>query len=108
MELPQDFTRRIRSQLGDACDDFLACYEKERAYGLRCNPLKIEEKKLRSVLLEKQIETEQVPWAAEGFYYSKVDLLRLINPITSIKYSFIPPPDKHAIEISKDKCIKRR
>lgn len=71
MELPQDFTRRIRSQLGDACDDFLACYEKERAYGLRCNPLKIEEKKLRSVLLEKQIETEQVPWAAEGFYYSK-------------------------------------
>lgn len=71
MELPQDFTRRIRSQLGDACDDFLACYEKERAYGLRCNPLKIEEKKLRLVLLEKQIETEQVPWAAEGFYYSK-------------------------------------
>lgn len=70
MELPQDFIERIRSQLGDACDDFLACYEKERTYGLRLNPLKIKEQKLQTVLLRKQIELEKVSWAAEGFYYS--------------------------------------
>ncbi len=69
MELPQDFQERIRHQLGDSYRDFLACYEKERVYGLRYNPLKIEKEALVQQLLARQITLEQVPWAEEGFYY---------------------------------------
>ena len=47
MELPQDFTERIKSQLGESYIDFLAEYAKERTYGLRYNPLKIEKERLQ-------------------------------------------------------------
>lgn len=70
MELPQDFTERIKSQLGESYMDFLAEYAKKRAYGLRYNPLKIEKERLQSLLLQEQIVLEKVPWAEEGFYYS--------------------------------------
>ena len=71
MELPQDFKERMKAQLTDGNDyeEFLASYEKERAYGLRYNPLKIGKEKLQSDLLKGQIVLEKVPWAAEGFYY---------------------------------------
>ena len=69
MDLPQDFIERIKIQLGESYHDFLAEYEKERTYGLRCNPLKTDMEQLRSVLLENRIVPEKVPWADEGFYY---------------------------------------
>lgn len=71
MELPQDFKERMKEQLrdGDAYEEFLASYEKERTYGLRYNPLKIEKEKLQSALRKERIVLEKVPWAAEGFYY---------------------------------------
>lgn len=70
MELPQDFTERMKGQLNDGYADFLAEYAKERVYGLRCNPLKIDKEKLQSALFKAQIILDKVPWAEEGFYYS--------------------------------------
>lgn len=70
VELPQDFRERMKQQLGSSYEDFIASYEKERTYGLRCNPLKINKNKLVSILTEQQIVLEPVPWAKEGFYYS--------------------------------------
>lgn len=70
MELPQDFTERMKGQLNDDYADFLAEYAKERVYGLRCNPLKIDKEKLQSALFKEQIILDKVPWAEEGFYYS--------------------------------------
>lgn len=69
MELPQDFTERIKSQLGESHIDFLAEYAKERTYGLRYNPLKIEKERLQSLLLQEHMMLEKIPWAEEGFYY---------------------------------------
>ncbi len=69
MELPQDFKERMKSQLGESYGDFLACFEKERVYGLRYNPLKIEKEKLASLLAAYHISLEPVGWAQEGFYY---------------------------------------
>lgn len=69
MEFPLDFMERMEQQLGDAYGDFLACYGKERVYGLRYNPLKIEKERLQALLLRHQIALEAVEWAAEGFYY---------------------------------------
>lgn len=69
LELPGDFKERIKCQLGDAYEDFLAVYEKERVCGLRVNPLKIEKEALRAALLKHGIMLEDTPWAEEGFYY---------------------------------------
>lgn len=69
MDLPQAFTERMKKQLGDSYAAFLASYEKERVYGLRYNPLKIQKEKLLSILKAQQLALEEVPWAAEGFYY---------------------------------------
>lgn len=68
-ELPLEFKERVKRQLGDAYGDFLASYGKERAYGLRYNPLKIEKERLIAALAACQIPLEPVEWAKEGFYY---------------------------------------
>lgn len=67
--LPQEFKDRVRCQLGDSYEDFLAEYEKERVYGLRYNPLKIEKERLVDVLSSYQTVLEPADWAEEGFYY---------------------------------------
>lgn len=69
MDLPQDFKDRMQRQLGDSYGAFLASYAKERAYGIRYNPLKIEKDKLVSFFEESHVNLEPVPWAQEGFYY---------------------------------------
>lgn len=70
MELPQDFKDRVRCQLGESYEDFMAEYEKERVYGLRYNPIKIERQRLAEVLSSYQVALEAVGWAEEGFYYT--------------------------------------
>lgn len=69
MELPQDFLTRMQEQLGNSYEKFLAEYQKERTYGLRCNLLKTDKEKLQAALFKKQIALEKIPWAGEGFYY---------------------------------------
>lgn len=68
-QLPQDFLTRMQEQLGDSYEAFLAEYQKERTYGLRCNPLKTDREKLQAALLKEQLVLEKIPWAGEGFYY---------------------------------------
>lgn len=68
--LPHDFVERIKQQLGDASEEFFACYQKERTFGLRCNPLKIKKEKLEAALGAFGIVLEAIPWAWEGFYYA--------------------------------------
>ena len=74
MELPQDFKERIRRQLGsEEYGAFIASYEKERTYGLRYNPLKIDKNRFLSVFENMHIRLEPVSWAREGFYYQAQD-----------------------------------
>ena len=40
-KLPEAFVARMKAMLGDACDTFLASYEKDRALGLRVNTMKV-------------------------------------------------------------------
>lgn len=69
MDLPEAFKERIKIQLGDSYEDFLAACQKERVFGLRYNPLKTDKKTLRAALLKQQTMLEDVEWAEEGFYY---------------------------------------
>ena len=60
--LPEAFLNRMRSQLGEEYDAFLASLERPRAVALRFNPLKGESPKLPFV-------QNPVPWEKNGYYY---------------------------------------
>lgn len=66
MNLPDDFKKKMRLLLKEEAEEFFLTYERERAFGIRRNPLKAEEK----TFLEKMPFTlSRVPWAEEGYYY---------------------------------------
>ena len=60
--LPEAFLNRMKEQLGEEYQAFLASLERPRAVALRFNPLKGERPVLPFV-------GDPVPWEPEGFYY---------------------------------------
>lgn len=52
----------------DELEAFFACYNRERLYGLRYNPLKIEREQFLTECAEFQLQ--KVDWAEEGYYYN--------------------------------------
>ena len=60
--LPEAFLERMKHQLGDEYDAFLASLERPRAVALRFNPLKGSAPELPFV-------GENVPWEPRGYYY---------------------------------------
>ena len=60
--LPEKFLERMKIQLGEEFEAFLASLERPRAVALRFNPLKGEAPELPFV-------GESVPWEPNGFYY---------------------------------------
>ncbi|MBQ2854523.1 MAG: RsmB/NOP family class I SAM-dependent RNA methyltransferase [Oscillospiraceae bacterium] len=60
--LPEAFLERIKYQLGEEYDSFLASLERPRAVALRFNPLK-------GTAPELPFVKEPVPWEPEGYYY---------------------------------------
>ena len=68
--LPSAFLERMKAQLGDQYEAFVESYGRERTYGLRYNPLKIERERF---LKEVPFALREVPWVEEGFYYEAAD-----------------------------------
>ena len=60
--LPEAFLNRMKSQLGDEFEDYLASLERPRAVALRFNPLKGEAPTMPFVM-------DPVPWEPLGYYY---------------------------------------
>lgn len=67
-ELPELFKARMKEQLKDEYEDFLACYEREGYAGLRINTGKISVERFRGLF---PFPLEPVPWTDCGFYYEK-------------------------------------
>lgn len=63
---PQAFCERMMGLLGEAYDDFISSYEKERYYGLRHNPLKGTAEAFPDKM---PFALTKVSWAQEGYYY---------------------------------------
>lgn len=61
--LPPAFLDRVRQQLGQSYEAFLASYDRPRALGLRLNPLKTDRPPTLPFTLSP------LPWAACGFWY---------------------------------------
>lgn len=66
IKLPAAFTGRMEQLLGEEYSAFLSCYEKERHYGLRWNPLKGSKETFEDRM---PFDLEKVSWAQEGYYY---------------------------------------
>lgn len=60
--LPEDFTERMRQQLGDELSAFLNALEEPPVRGIRMNPLK------PSDAVQKYTQHERIPWTEDGFY----------------------------------------
>lgn len=68
MELPVQFLERMKEMLGTEYEEFLASYNKERAYGMRINTLKMEKEEALKLL---PFSLEPIPWCETGFYYKE-------------------------------------
>ena len=77
--LPQDYTERMRLQLGGEYEQFFQCYAKEGYAGLRVNTQKIP---VEAFLERAPFQLSPVSWTDNGFYYQREE------PVTRHPYYF--------------------
>ena len=66
MNLPLEYTEKMKALLGEEYPEYIASFEEGRFYGLRANTLKISPEELQ----EKGVfSLTNVPWCDSGFYY---------------------------------------
>ena len=69
MNLPEKFTERMKTMLGNEYDEFAAAFENAPVYsGIRVNTLKNNAK---NIVLSEFGELEKIPWCENGFYADK-------------------------------------
>ena len=68
MNLPVEFTERMKMLLGDEYDAFIHSYEEPRHFGLRVNTLKCDPEKFERTA---PFTLTRVPWILQGCYYVK-------------------------------------
>ena len=71
--LPQSFTERMQGLLGLEYEEFLASFEHEKYQALRLNPLKRDDMSVITEKVKQTFQLQQVPWAENGYYYTKED-----------------------------------
>lgn len=65
-ELPESFLNSMKTLLGQEYTDYLACFSKERLYGIRVNTNKISVEHFQKIC---PFPIRQVPWIENGFFY---------------------------------------
>ncbi|MEE1113644.1 MAG: RsmB/NOP family class I SAM-dependent RNA methyltransferase [Eubacterium sp.] len=66
MNLPQEFTDRMKKMLGEEYPAFLANYDKPRLRGLRVNTTKITPEEFEA---NAPFPVKRIPWVPNGFFY---------------------------------------
>ena len=66
INLPEKFELKMKRLLGEEYDDYIACYDAPRHYGLRVNTGKISVEEFKKIC---PFELEPIPWIDNGFYY---------------------------------------
>lgn len=66
MNLPVAFEEKMKGLLKEEFDDYIACYEEPRYYGLRVNTKKISPEEFVKIC---PFEIWPIPWIENGFYY---------------------------------------
>ena len=70
MNLPIDFTEKMKGILGEEYGDFLRSYEEPRNFGLRVNTAKISPEEFQRLA---PFHLKKIPWVENGFYYEEQD-----------------------------------
>lgn len=66
MNLPKAFEEKMKQLLGEEFEEYIACYEAPRYYGLRVNTGKISAEEFKKIC---PFEISPIPWIPNGFYY---------------------------------------
>ncbi|MGN0136202.1 RsmF rRNA methyltransferase first C-terminal domain-containing protein [Anaerotignum sp.] len=66
MNLPLEYTEKMKALLGEEYEEYLASFDEGRFYGLRANTLKISPEQLQETGV---FRLSPVAWCPEGFYY---------------------------------------
>ena len=66
MDFPVSFTEKMKDLLKEEFDDYIACYDEPRYYGLRVNTKKITPEQFVKIC---PFEIWPIPWIENGFYY---------------------------------------
>ena len=66
MKLPEIFEEKMKGLLKEEFQDYIACYEEPRYYGLRVNTGKISVEDFEKIC---PFEIQPIPWIENGFYY---------------------------------------
>lgn len=66
MNLPSAFEEKMKGLLKEEFDEYIACYEEPRYYGLRVNTAKITVEEFERIC---PFEITPIPWIENGFYY---------------------------------------
>lgn len=70
MDLPEEFTKKMKALLGEEYDAFLDSYEEPRKYGLRVNTTKLAPEDFERLA---PFHLTRIPWAKNGYYYKEED-----------------------------------
>lgn len=68
--LPDLYKQNMERQLKDDYQNYLACFDNPRVYGLRVNTLKIS---VKDFLAINPFDLTPIPWTKDGFYYTDKD-----------------------------------
>ena len=71
MQMPQDFTERMKTLLKGEYADFLASYDRPRNFGLRVNTLKISPREFERLA---PFHLTKVPWVDNAYFYEEQDM----------------------------------
>ena len=66
MNLPSAFEEKMKNILGNEFEEYIACYEEPRYYGLRVNTNKITTEDFKKIC---PFAIRPIPWIENGFYY---------------------------------------
>ena len=66
MNLPIAFVDKMKRLLGDEFEEYIACYDEKRLYGLRVNTKKISVEEFQKIC---PFDIKPIPWIENGFYY---------------------------------------
>ncbi len=83
MNLPHDFTERMKARLGLDYDNFISSYNNPAFRGIRVNTLKISAEEFRKI---SPFDISPVPWNKDGFYIAEEKSGRFIEHFLGLYY----------------------
>ena len=77
VKLPEQFETKMKDLLKEEFDEYIACYDEPRYYGLRVNTGKISPEEFEKIC---PFEIHPIPWIENGYYYDGENVVPSKHP----------------------------